>query len=86
MVKKVLIVLTSAKAMPWGSDSGFWLEEFAAPFVAFKAQGYQITVAVSSFSITIYNIIICINTFHGISPFTAKFIECIPMIIISLSF
>lgn len=42
----ILIVLTSHdKLGDTGHKTGFWLEEFAAPFYAFKDQGHQVTLA-----------------------------------------
>lgn len=42
----VLIVLTSHdKLGDTGLKTGFWLEEFAAPFYAFKDKGHTITLA-----------------------------------------
>ncbi|MBC75942.1 MAG: type 1 glutamine amidotransferase domain-containing protein [Halobacteriovoraceae bacterium] len=44
--KKVLIVLTSHDQLgDTGEKTGFWLEEFAAPYYAFKDAGYQIDLA-----------------------------------------
>ena len=43
---KLLIVLTSHdKLGDTGKDTGFWLEEFAAPYFVFKDAGVQITLA-----------------------------------------
>jgi putative intracellular protease/amidase len=43
---KVLMVLTSHdKLGATGEKTGFWLEEFAAPYYVFKAAGAQITIA-----------------------------------------
>ncbi len=43
---KLLIVLTSHdKLGDTGKDTGFWLEEFAAPYFVFKDAGAQITLA-----------------------------------------
>ena len=43
---KILIVLTShAKLGDTGRPTGFWLEELAAPYYAFKAAGADITLA-----------------------------------------
>lgn len=43
---KVLIVLTSHDALgDTGEKTGFWLEEFAAPYYAFKDAGAEITLA-----------------------------------------
>lgn len=43
---KVLIVLTSHDALgDTGEKTGFWLEEFAAPYYALKDAGAEITLA-----------------------------------------
>ena len=43
---KVLMVLTSHdKLGATGEKTGFWLEEFAAPYYVFKNAGAQITLA-----------------------------------------
>jgi len=43
---KILMILTSHdKLGETGLKTGFWLEEFAAPYYVFKAAGAQITVA-----------------------------------------
>lgn len=45
-MKKLLMVLTSHDSLgDTGIKTGFWLEELAAPYYAFLAQGYQITLA-----------------------------------------
>jgi putative intracellular protease/amidase len=45
-MKKILMVLTShAKLGDTGKKTGFWLEEFAAPYYVFKDAGAQITLA-----------------------------------------
>ncbi|CAM3772830.1 type 1 glutamine amidotransferase domain-containing protein [Alkalicoccus chagannorensis] len=43
MSKNVLIVVTSADKIA-ENDTGLWLEEFAAPYVTFVQQGYDVTV------------------------------------------
>jgi putative intracellular protease/amidase len=44
--KKILMVLTShADLGNTGEKTGFWVEEFAAPYYAFKKAGVQITLA-----------------------------------------
>ena len=44
--KKILMVLTShADLGNTGEKTGFWVEEFAAPYYAFKDAGIEITVA-----------------------------------------
>ena len=45
MTRKVLIVLTSAKDTPWGKDTGYWLEELAAPYNAFVDAGMEVEIA-----------------------------------------
>ena len=46
ILMKLLIVLTSHdKLGDTGKDTGFWLEEFAAPYFVFKDAGAQITLA-----------------------------------------
>ena len=43
---KILMVLTSHdKLGDTGFKTGFWLEEFASPYYAFKDQGFKITLA-----------------------------------------
>ena len=43
---KILMVLTSHdKLGNTGLKTGFWLEEFASPYYAFKDQGFEITLA-----------------------------------------
>jgi putative intracellular protease/amidase len=43
---KILMVLTSHDQLgQTGQKTGFWLEEFAAPYYVFKDAGAQITVA-----------------------------------------
>lgn len=46
MTKKILMVLTSHDRLgDTGKKTGFWLEEFAAPYYVFKDAGVQITLA-----------------------------------------
>ncbi|MBQ4833118.1 type 1 glutamine amidotransferase domain-containing protein [Pseudoalteromonas sp. MMG010] len=46
MAKKVLIVLTShAELGNTGEKTGFWVEEFAAPYYAFVDAGFEVTLA-----------------------------------------
>lgn len=46
MSKRMLMVMTSHEIMgDTGSKTGMWLEEFAAPYYAFKDAGYTITLA-----------------------------------------
>jgi len=45
-MKKILMVLTShAELGNTGKKTGFWVEEFAAPYYAFKDAGIEITLA-----------------------------------------
>tara|TARA_Y100001970_G_C14093295_1_gene781223 strand:+ start:179 stop:361 length:183 start_codon:yes stop_codon:yes gene_type:complete len=42
----MLMVMTSHEIMgDTGNKTGMWLEEFAAPYYAFKDEGYTITLA-----------------------------------------
>jgi putative intracellular protease/amidase len=46
MTKKILMVLTShAELGNTGAKTGFWIEEFAAPYYVFKDAGLEITLA-----------------------------------------
>lgn len=46
MSKRMLMVMTSHEIMgDTGNKTGMWLEEFAAPYYAFKDAGYTITLA-----------------------------------------
>lgn len=45
MSKRVLIVVTNSRGEGEIKESGVWLEEFALPYLVFKATGYDITVA-----------------------------------------
>ena len=46
MTKRMLMVMTSHEIMgDTGNKTGMWLEEFAAPYYAFKDKGYTITLA-----------------------------------------
>ncbi|NRA85650.1 MAG: type 1 glutamine amidotransferase domain-containing protein, partial [Gammaproteobacteria bacterium] len=43
MAKKILMVLTShADLGDTGNKTGFWVEEFATPFYAFKDAGIEL--------------------------------------------
>ncbi|KVV13302.1 type 1 glutamine amidotransferase domain-containing protein [Flavobacterium sp. TAB 87] len=45
-MKKVLFVLTSHEKLgDTGEKTGFWIEEFAAPYYALTDKGYEVTVA-----------------------------------------
>jgi len=41
---KIVIITTSCGELQ-GHDTGLWLEEFAAPYLAFREKGYEIVVA-----------------------------------------
>lgn len=41
----VLMIVTSAGAMPDGAPTGLWLEEFAVPYLALREAGHAVTVA-----------------------------------------
>jgi len=43
--KKVVIISTSANALPSGTATGLWLEELASPYYLFKDAGFDVTVA-----------------------------------------
>ncbi len=45
MAKKVLMVTTNFSDINEEIHTGVWLEEFAVPFLTFKATGYDVTVA-----------------------------------------
>ena len=46
MTKKILMVLTSHDQLgDTGKKTGFWLEEFAAPYYVFKDAGVDVTIA-----------------------------------------
>jgi len=46
MAKKILMVLTShAELGDTGHKTGFWVEEFAAPYYAFIDAGAEVTLA-----------------------------------------
>src|SRR5664279_1845771 len=46
IIMKILIVLTSHDELgDTGKKTGFWLEEFAAPYYVFKDAGVEITLA-----------------------------------------
>ena len=45
MTKQILIVVTSAKATPWGKDTGYWLEELATPYYLFLDAGFEVEIA-----------------------------------------
>ncbi len=50
---KVLMVLTSHGTLGnTGKKTGFWLEEFAAPYYTFLDAGAEITVAVTGWRTT----------------------------------
>ena len=43
MTKKILFVVTNFSEINENIHTGVWLEEFAVPFLAFQATGYEIT-------------------------------------------
>lgn len=45
MKKKVLMVVTNVNTMGKDHPTGLWLEEFAVPYLALLAAGYNVTVA-----------------------------------------
>lgn len=45
MKKKVLMVVTNVNTMGKDHPTGLWLEEFAVPYLALLAAGYDVTVA-----------------------------------------
>ncbi|MBS7531050.1 type 1 glutamine amidotransferase domain-containing protein [Hazenella sp. IB182353] len=45
MAKKILFVITSHDKITEEIVTGFWLEELAAPYYAFKEKGYKLTLA-----------------------------------------
>ncbi len=45
MTKKILFVVTNFSEINENIHTGVWLEEFAVPFLAFQATGYEITAA-----------------------------------------
>jgi putative intracellular protease/amidase len=45
MAKTVLFVVSSAKTSPWGKDTGYWLEEVAAPYMHLTSLGYNVEIA-----------------------------------------
>lgn len=63
-MKKILIVVTNTSRMGDSNnivETGVWLEEFAVPFYAFKAAGFDITVA---------------SPLGGVSPIDPASLEC----------
>lgn len=44
-IQSILIIVTSVSEIPSGDPTGLWLEEFAAPYMEFKKNGYRIRVA-----------------------------------------
>ncbi len=45
MSKKILAIVTSKKTLDAGDPTGFWLEEFAAPYGVFREAGYEVDIA-----------------------------------------
>ena len=43
--KKILMVVTSRDHLANGHKTGLWMEEFAVPYLKFRAAGYEVTVA-----------------------------------------
>ena len=41
----ILIIATGASQMTSGDKTGVWLEEFAVPYMKFKKEGFEVTVA-----------------------------------------
>ena len=41
----ILIIVTGASQMTNGDKTGVWLEEFAVPYMKFKKEGFEVTVA-----------------------------------------
>jgi hypothetical protein len=44
-MSKVLFVLSSAKTSPWGKDTGYWLEEVAAPYNHLVELGFNVEIS-----------------------------------------
>ena len=42
---EILIIVTGASQMTSGDKTGVWLEEFAVPYIKFKKEGFEVTVA-----------------------------------------
>jgi putative intracellular protease/amidase len=45
MSKTILIIVTSARETTWGKDTGYWLEELAAPYNHLTSLGYDVEIA-----------------------------------------
>ncbi|MFD2370977.1 type 1 glutamine amidotransferase domain-containing protein [Brevibacillus sp. GCM10020057] len=45
MTKKILMVVTNHTDITEGKQTGIWLSEFAEAYLAFTAEGYEVTVA-----------------------------------------
>ena len=41
----ILIIVTGSSTMKSGDQTGVWLEEFAVPYMKFKQEGFEVTVA-----------------------------------------
>ena len=55
---KILMVLTSHDELgDTGKKTGFWLEEFAAPYYVFKDAGAEITLAPKEFEVLSYLVV-----------------------------
>ena len=44
-IMAILIIVTGASQMTSGDKTGVWLEEFAVPYMKFKKEGFEVTVA-----------------------------------------
>jgi putative intracellular protease/amidase len=45
VAKNILMIVTSCEKIDAQHPTGLWLEEFAVPYLEFKARGHQVTVA-----------------------------------------
>ena len=53
---KILMVLTSHDRLgDTGRKTGFWLEEFAAPYYVFKEAGAEIVVASPKYTLSLHD-------------------------------
>jgi putative intracellular protease/amidase len=43
-MEKILAVVASTSILPNGAPTGFWLEELAAPYLRFRAAGYEVDI------------------------------------------
>ncbi|MCU7885548.1 MAG: type 1 glutamine amidotransferase domain-containing protein [Candidatus Thiodiazotropha sp. (ex Lucinoma annulata)] len=44
-IKSILIIVTSFSEIAPGEPTGLWLEEFAVPYIEFKSNGFEVSVA-----------------------------------------